>query len=45
VTGQSFIVDGGRTLWGRTWELLDEGPLPDVEIEEDDPWESGSQGS
>ena len=38
ITGQSFIVDGGRTLWGRTWELLDEGPLPEIEISPP-PWE------
>jgi NAD(P)-dependent dehydrogenase (short-subunit alcohol dehydrogenase family) len=30
ITGQTLIVDGGRTLWGRTWPLPDPEPLPDV---------------
>jgi citronellol/citronellal dehydrogenase len=38
VTGQTFIVDGGRTLWGKTWPIPDpETPKP-VEIPVQ-PWE------
>lgn len=32
VTGQTWAVDGGRTLWGRTWPIPDEGDLPPVVI-------------
>ncbi len=30
-TGQTFIIDGGRTLWGHTW-TLPEVELPEVKI-------------
>lgn len=39
-TGQTFIVDGGRTLWGHTWAVPDK-PLPDVVIPVE-PWQEGS---
>jgi citronellol/citronellal dehydrogenase len=37
ITGQKFIVDGGRTLWGNTWPLQPPSPLPPVEIHFE-PW-------
>lgn len=30
ITGQTLIMDGGRTLWGRTWPLPDPEPIPEV---------------
>ena len=37
ITGQTFIVDGGRTLWGNTWFLPDSDPPPvDIPVE---PWQ------
>ena len=39
VTGQTLIVDGGRTLWGNTWPIADPDPLPEVEIPVE-PWEN-----
>lgn len=38
ITGQTLIVDGGRTLWGRTWPLPDPEPLPEVVLPKN-PWE------
>ncbi len=38
VTGQVFVVDGGRTLWGSTWPLSDPDALPEVVIPKE-PWE------
>jgi len=38
ITGQTLIVDGGRTLWGRTWPLPDPEPLPEVVLPTN-PWE------
>ncbi len=38
ITGQTLIVDGGRTLWGRTWPVPDPEPLPAVELPRE-PWE------
>ena len=32
ITGQTFVVDGGRTLWGNTWPLQAPSPLPTVDI-------------
>jgi citronellol/citronellal dehydrogenase len=36
ITGQRFIVDGGRTLWGNTWPLQPPDPLPPVDIHFED---------
>ena len=36
ITGQRFIVDGGRTLWGNTWPLQPPDPLPAVDIHFED---------
>lgn len=40
VTGQTLVVDGGKSLWGDTWPIPDpdEG-LPDVELPVE-PWEA-----
>jgi len=38
VTGQTIIVDGGRTLWGKTWPIPDPDPLPPIQIPVQ-PWE------
>jgi len=36
-TGQTFIVDGGRTLWGNTWAIPETEPPPvDIRLE---PWQ------
>ncbi len=39
VTGQTFIVDGGRTLWGKTWPIPDPDDSKPVEIPVQ-PWET-----
>lgn len=39
ITGQTLVVDGGRTLWGHTW-TLPETELPEVEIPLE-PWQQG----
>jgi len=26
ITGQVLTIDGGRSLWGNTWPLPDDGP-------------------
>jgi len=38
ITGQTLTVDGGRSLWGRTWPIPDPDPLPDVVLPVE-PWE------
>jgi citronellol/citronellal dehydrogenase len=38
ITGQVLTIDGGRSLWGNTWPLPDDGPLPVVDIPRE-PWE------
>ena len=38
ITGQTLVVDGGRTLWGDHWLVPDPSPMPEVEIERL-PWE------
>ena len=32
VTGQIWAVDGGRSLWGKTWPLADPPEFPPLEI-------------
>ena len=44
VTGQTFIVDGGRALWGNTWPIPDPEPLPAVTIPVE-PWERPEAGT
>lgn len=39
VTGQTFVIDGGKTLWGDTWPIPDPPELPGVEIPTE-PWET-----
>ncbi len=39
VTGQTIIVDGGRTLWGKTWPIPDPDKLPPVVLPMQ-PWET-----
>ncbi|MEC7946177.1 MAG: SDR family oxidoreductase [Myxococcota bacterium] len=39
ITGQTLVVDGGRTLWGRTWPLPDPEPMPEVVLPTN-PWEA-----
>lgn len=39
ITGQVLTLDGGRTLWGRTWPIPDPPELPTVTIPSE-PWES-----
>lgn len=41
ITGQRFIIDGGRTLWGNTWPLQPPDPLPPVQIHFE-PWNQPS---
>lgn len=38
ITGQTFVVDGGRSLWGDTFPIPDPDPLPEVVIPKE-PWE------
>ncbi len=38
VTGQTVIVDGGRTLWGKTWPIPDPAQMPPIDIPVQ-PWE------
>ena len=38
VTGQTLIVDGGRTLWGDTWPIPNPEPMPEWTIPTE-PWE------
>ncbi|MCK6505530.1 SDR family oxidoreductase [Myxococcota bacterium] len=38
VTGQTLIVDGGRTLWGDGWPVPDPDELPEVTLPRQ-PWE------
>lgn len=38
ITGQTFIIDGGRTLWGDGFPIDDPEPLPEVVIPKE-PWE------
>ena len=38
ITGQVLTLDGGRTLWGRTWPIPDPPELPTVTIPSE-PWE------
>lgn len=43
ITGQTLVVDGGRSLWGNTWPLPDdEDPAPVVIPTE--PWEEEEPG-
>jgi NAD(P)-dependent dehydrogenase (short-subunit alcohol dehydrogenase family) len=44
ITGQTFIVDGGRALWGNTWPIPDPEPLPAVTIPTE-PWEGPDGGA
>jgi NAD(P)-dependent dehydrogenase (short-subunit alcohol dehydrogenase family) len=39
ITGQSIIVDGGRTLWGETWPIPDPDSMPPIQIPVQ-PWET-----
>lgn len=38
ITGQVLTIDGGRTLWGRTWPIPDPPELPPVVLGKE-PWE------
>ena len=38
ITGQTFTVDGGSSLWSKTWPIADPNPLPEVQIPVE-PWE------
>jgi len=38
ITGQTLVVDGGRSMWGNTWPLPDDGDPPPVVIPKE-PWE------
>lgn len=38
ITGQTFTVCGGRSLWGEHWPIPDPDPLPDLDIPVE-PWE------
>lgn len=38
ITGQTLVVDGGRTLWGDTWPIPDPDELPEVVLPTQ-PWE------
>ena len=38
ITGQVWAVDGGRTLWGKTWPIADPKEMEEVVIQEW-PWE------
>lgn len=38
VTGQTWTVDGGATLWGNLWPVPDPEPMPAVQIPRE-PWE------
>ena len=42
VTGQVWAIDGGSSLWSKTWPIPDPKPLPEVTIKTW-PWESGSE--
>jgi len=39
LTGQTIIVDGGRTLWGKTWPIPDPDPMPEIHIPVQ-PWDT-----
>lgn len=43
VTGQTFVIDGGRSLWGNTWPPLDGGETPPVDIPVE-PWQRRTGG-
>jgi len=38
ITGQVLTIDGGRSLWGRTWPIPDPDALPEITIPSE-PWE------
>lgn len=38
ITGQTLVVDGGRTMWGQTWPIPDPEPLPEPNLKVW-PWE------
>lgn len=40
VTGQSWAIDGGRSLWGDGWPVPDAEPMPPIVIPPE-PWEDG----
>jgi NAD(P)-dependent dehydrogenase (short-subunit alcohol dehydrogenase family) len=40
VTGQTWVVDGGKELWGDAWPIPDPDVLPEV-IVPTEPWETG----
>lgn len=45
VTGQTFTVDGGKSLWGDWWPIPDpKGGLPEVELPVQ-PWEADTEGT
>ena len=37
-TGQTFTVDGGKSLWGDYWPIPDPEPLPDLDLPVE-PWD------
>ena len=39
VTGQIWAIDGGSSLWSKSWPIPDPKPLPEVTLKEW-PWES-----
>ncbi len=38
ITGQTLVIDGGRTMWGRTWPIPDPDELPAVTLSSE-PWQ------
>jgi NAD(P)-dependent dehydrogenase (short-subunit alcohol dehydrogenase family) len=38
ITGQTLTIDGGRSLWGRTWPIPDPDVMPEVVLPVE-PWE------
>ena len=38
VTGQTLVVDGGKSLWGDSWPIPNHDPMPSVVLHRD-PWE------
>jgi NAD(P)-dependent dehydrogenase (short-subunit alcohol dehydrogenase family) len=41
ITGQTYIIDGGKTLWGDWWPIPDPEDVGSVDIPVE-PWEKGS---
>ena len=39
ITGQTWTIDGGRSLWGKTWPVAHSDPLPEITVPKW-PWEN-----